>query len=47
MDTKFSVVVLIISFCVFLTSHKVPPIVLKFFLGGRGYQWAGGGNDLV
>ena len=43
MDTKFSVVVLIISFCVFLTSHNVPPIVLKFFLGGRGCQWAGGG----
>ena len=46
MDTKFSVVVLIISFCVFLTSHKVPPIVLKFFGGGGGVSGRGG-NDLV
>ena len=45
MDTKFSVVVLIISFCVFLISHKLPPRVLKFFLGGEGgCQWAGGGR---
>lgn len=43
MDTKFSVVVLIISFCVFLTSHKVPPIVLKFFGGGGGVSGRGGG----
>ena len=48
MDTKFSVVVLIISFCVFLISHKLPPRVLKFFFGGEGgCQWAGGENDLV
>ena len=44
MDTKFSVVVLIISFCVFLTSHKLPPIVLKFFFlgGGGGVSGRGG-----
>ena len=44
MDTKFSVVVLIISFCVFLTSHKLPPIVLKFFFGGEGVSVGGGGE---
>ena len=44
MDTKFSVVVLIISFCVFLISHKLPPRVLKFFLGGRGGVSGRGGR---
>ena len=48
MDTKFSVVVLIISFCVFLISHKLPPIVLRFFWGGEGgVSGRGGENDLV